>query len=1134
MKEAATQGEHPMVPLHQMFEAAARRTPGAVALRTAHESMTYAELDRRADTLAAVLVDRGAGPERLVAIMLERSFDQIIAIIAVLKAGSGYVPIDPAYPDTVRQYVLADSGATIALTTSGGEAGLDMSAVSIVTLDDGWQDVPQECPALPVPVHPEQVAYVIYTSGSTGVPKGTTISHRAMHRLFDPLRVADVTADDVVLCFSSISFDVSVFEIWAPLTAGAQLALAPTGGRALADLGDFLTTTGVTVAWLTAGVFHALVDEDPEALRGLHQLLAGGDVLSPRHVRQVLSMPGAPVVINGYGPTEAATFATTHRMTSLPEDLASVPIGSAVNHTSLHVVDERLRPVPDGEVGELCIGGRGVARGYVRRPGLTAQRFVPDPFAADGSVMYRTGDLVVRGTDGLLTFQGRTDDQVKVRGFRVELREIEAHLISMPDVLEAAVLAPRDHTGNRRIVACVTARRTLGVDDVNSFLEERLPRHSLVAELRILKALPLNNSGKVDKKTLTAALERELQDTPDDAAGAPDARTGEPASDIRHTVEQVLRHHMRWAVISDDLNFVRAGMDSISAARVTVSLRKLLHLPIRSSLIFEASTLAEFTEALEALALEGAKDAALITQGLADNGLGFGQGRMWTLERFMPDTSAYNVSGYCHPPGDPEHGALQAALSRIISRHEALRTVFPVEDAEPYQCVLPAATVELPAIDLSGLGAEDAQRELERLTSELAQEPFDLATGPLYRFAHVSLPQGRTAMIVSFHHICIDGWSVTLFFDELRRLLQGESLGTSPAVQYRDFVAWQRTLMDSDEGRHQQDYWRRSLVDVQPALIRQQDPADEADGRLSVQVDPALRDALRRLAARRGVTLFNVLLAAWQALYVRRTEQEDVSIAIAVNNRSRAEFLDLIGYLGNTLLIRQHVDPEASFLNLLEDSSRTTRAAHDHQDVPYEWVVGNLGRRDRDLNTLNSMSQMIFAFQNATRNMPPFVGFGLTPLPSEAIKAKCELAVSLMDDDRLHGLVEYQGSVLNRAFVEELWNDYVQLLSSVALDPHRPVGQSDNACPSDKGAVMNILDQVERAWLDTLGIDAVEHDVNFFDAGGNSLLLAKLHLRLQRIEPELPITDLFRYPSIETFVASREDEATATGRGTSR
>jgi amino acid adenylation domain-containing protein len=1125
MTEAAAQGERPMVPLHQMFEAVARRTPHAVALRSAQESMTYAELDRRADTLAALLVDRGAGPERLVAIMLERSFDQIIAIIAVLKAGSGYVPIDPAYPDAVRQHVLADSGATIALTAPGGAAGLDMSAVSIVTLDDGWQHVPPERPAPAVPVHPEQVAYVIYTSGSTGAPKGTAVSHRAMHRLFDPLRVADVTADDVVLCFSSISFDASVFEIWAPLTAGAQLALAPTGGRALADLSDFLTTTGVTVAWFTAGVFHALLDEDPEALSGLRQVLAGGDALSPRHVRQALSMPGAPMVINGYGPTEAATFATTHRMTSLPEDLASVPIGSAVNHTSLYVVDERLRPVPDGEVGELCIGGRGVARGYIGRPGLTAQRFVPDPFAADGSVMYRSGDLVVRGADGLLTFHGRTDDQVKVRGFRVELREIEAQLISMPDVLEAAVLAPRDHTGNRRIVACMTARRTLGADDVNSFLQERLPRYCLVAELRVLAALPLNNSGKVDKKALTAALERELQGTPNGEAGAPDAMTGEPASGIRQTVEQVLCRQMRWAVTRDDLNFFGAGMDSISAARVTVSLRRLLHLPIRSSLIFEAATLVEFTAALEALAREGATGAALVTPGLADNGLAFGQSRMWTLDRLMPDSSAYNVSGYCHPPGDPGHGALQAALSRIVARHEALRTVFPVEDAEPYQCVLPAATVELPAIDLSELGAMDAQRDLERLTSQLAQEPFDLATGPLYRFAHVSLPRGRTALIVSFHHICVDGWSVTLFFDELRRLLQGESLGTSPAVQYRDFAAWQRALMDSAEGRRQQDYWRRSLVGVKPVLIRQQDPANEPDGRLSVQVDPALCDALRRLAARRGVTLFNIMLAAWQALYVRRTAQQDVSIAIAVVNRARAEFFDLIGYLGNTLLIRQHVDPQAGFLDLLAHSSRTTREVHDHQDVPYEWVVGNLGPRDRGLDTLNSMFQMIFAFQNTTRNMPPFAGFGLTPLPSEAARAKSELTVSLMDDGRLHGLVEYQGSVLNRAFVEELWNEYVQLLNSVALDPHRPVGRSDNACPPDKGAVMNILDQVERAWLDTLGVDAVEHDVNFFDAGGNSFLLAKLHLRLQRIEPELPITDLFRYPSIETFVASREDGA---------
>ncbi|MET7766969.1 amino acid adenylation domain-containing protein, partial [Streptomyces sp. NPDC005393] len=503
-----------------LFEAQVARTPDAVALTFAGTELTYAQLDARANRLARLLLDRGVGPESLVAVAVPRGADAVITLLAIVKAGAAYLPVDPSYPAERIAFMLADAAPALLVTTEetvlppqAPAAGttavpyLILDAVDTLGALAGLADAALTDDERPAPVLPDSGAYVIYTSGSTGLPKGTVVPHRAIDRLVRDAGYVELGADEVVAHLASASFDAATFEIWGALLNGAVLAVAPPGALSVAELREFLTTRRVTTLWLTAGLFHEVVDQDPDMLRGVHQLLAGGDVLSPAHCRALLDRLPSLRLLNGYGPTENTTFTAVHEVRAADvTGKAGVPIGAPVADTRAYVVDEWLRPVPVGVVGELYTSGAGLARGYTARVGLTAERFIACPFEPGGR-MYRTGDRASWDTEGRLVFAGRADDQVKVRGFRIEPGEVRSVVAGHPDVAQAAVVVREDVPGDRRLVAYVVSVDGAGTGlpaSVREYAARRLPEYMVPSVVVVLDVLPLTPNGKLDRKALPA------------------------------------------------------------------------------------------------------------------------------------------------------------------------------------------------------------------------------------------------------------------------------------------------------------------------------------------------------------------------------------------------------------------------------------------------------------------------------------------------------------------------------------------------------------------------------------------------------------------------------------------------------
>ena len=1034
-----------------LFDAQVASSAETTAIEFGPDRFTYAELDARANRLAHRLRSLGVGLESRVGVSMERSADLVVAFLAILKAGGAYVPLDPSYPESRLSFMLEDAGVSALIVAADVPAPLAHFGGPVVSLSRDRDAIESEdATSIDIQIEPETLAYVVYTSGSTGTPKGIGIPHRAVVRLVKRTNYVQVRPDDRVAQVSNASFDAITFEVWGALLNGATLVgldrettLSPrTLTQAFAD-------ERITTSFLTTALFNQVAQLRPDGFRTLRHLLFGGEACDPASIRRVLSAGGPERLLHVYGPTESTTYATWFEIRGVAEDAQTVPIGRTLANTTAYVLDPHLRPVETGVPGELFLGGDGLARGYLGRPGMTAERFVPSPFSTEGGArLYRTGDRVRWTEDGQVEFVGRIDEQVKIRGFRIEPGEIEAALRQSPHVADCVVVVRTD-TGEKRLVAYWTAA---GGDaptaaELREELAERLPDYMVPTAFVALDAIPLTPNGKVDKRALPAP-----EGASEDAYVAPRTETEEMLAGVWAEVLKAER-------VGIDDDFFLLGGHSLLATQVVARLRQSLGAEVPLRLVFEAPTVRRLAERVDALRAAAAKaDEGAIVPVPRDRPLpvSFAQERVWFMEMLVPEAGVYNMPVRLRLQGALDAEALRRAFETVVARHEALRTRYRSSDAEPTQWFAEPGPFPMPVLEVD----EDAA---EAWLEKEAWAPFDLEDGPVIRASLLRIAPEDHVFALNMHHSVSDGWSLGVIFREVEALYaayaRGETIDLPPLpVQYADFGVWQRGWLRGERLTSQIEHWKRAL-DGAPAAIelpsdRPRPPRRTYQGSVATfALDAELTRRVREVAAAEGATLYMALLAAWQALLGRWAGLDDVVVGSPLAGRTHQATEGMVGFFVNLLPMRADLSGDPTFRALLAQVRQTTLAAYGNQDVPFDRLVEEL-KVERSLSH-GPVFQVSFALQNALTSAISLSGVESWFLEIEPRAAKIDLSLDVEEQgDELVGTLEYATDIFEAETTERLLAAYRRLLEAVAADPDARVGDAPLLSDQERDAVL--------------------------------------------------------------------------------
>nr|AAB60198.1 pyoverdine synthetase D [Pseudomonas aeruginosa] len=1041
-RECAVQGT-----LQQRFEEQARQRPQAVALILDEQRLSYGELNARANRLAHCLIARGVGADVPVGLALERSLDMLVGLLAILKAGGAYLPLDPAAPEERLAHILDDSGVRLLLTQGHllerlpRQAGVEVLAIDGLVLDGYAESDP-----LPT-LSADNLAYVIYTSGSTGKPKGTLLTHRNALRLFSATEAwFGFDERDVWTLFHSYAFDFSVWEIFGALLYGGCLVIVPQWvSRSPEDFYRLLCREGVTVLNQTPSAFKQLMAVACSADMATQQpalryVIFGGEALDLQSLRPWFQRFGdrQPQLVNMYGITET-TVHVTYRPVSeadLEGGLVS-PIGGTIPDLSWYILDRDLNPVPRGAVGELYIGRAGLARGYLRRPGLSATRFVPNPFPGGaGERLYRTGDLARFQADGNIEYIGRIDHQVKVRGFRIELGEIEAALAGLAGVRDAVVLA-HDGVGGTQLVGYVVADSAEDAERLRESLRESLKRHlpdyMVPAHLMLLERMPLTVNGKLDRQAL-----------PQPDASLSQQAYRAPGSELEQRIAAIWSEILGVERVGLDDNFFELGGHSLLATRVISRVRQEQQLDASLKALFERPVLEAFAQGLERTT------DAVSTIPLADRqqplALSFAQERQWFLWQLEPESAAYHIPSALRLRGRLDVDALQRSFDSLVARHETLRTRFRLEGGRSYQQVQPAVSV---SIEREQFGEEGL---IERIQAIVVQ-PFDLERGPLLRVNLLQLAEDDHVLVLVQHHIVSDGWSMQVMVEELVQLYAAYSQGLDvvlPAlpIQYADYALWQRSWMEAGEKERQLAYWTGLLGGEQPVLELPFDrprPARQSHrgAQLGFELSRELVEAVRALAQREGASSFMLLLASFQALLYRYSGQADIRVGVPIANRNRVETERLIGFFVNTQVLKADLDGRMGFDELLAQARQRALEAQAHQDLPFEQLVEAL-QPERNASH-NPLFQVLFNHQSEIRSVTPEVqleDLRLEGLAWDGQTAQFDLTLDIQEDENgIWASFDYATDLFDASTVERLAGHWRNLLRGIVANPRQRLGE---------------------------------------------------------------------------------------------
>jgi amino acid adenylation domain-containing protein len=1038
--------EDAQAPLHQLVEAQVARTPDAVALVSRGERLTYSELNARADRLAQYLRAHGVGPETVVALCCERTAEMVVALLGILKAGGAYLPLDPSYPSERLAFMLEDSRPRLILTQHSLRHRLPATeALPVICLDSQeWRE--QEAPrfnststSLPT-VNGANLAYLIYTSGSTGRPKGVAIEHRSAATLllwaqqhFTPAQLAGVLAS------TSICFDLSVFELFVPLACGGTVILATS----VLELPELEASREVTLINTVPSALTELLRAGgvPE---GVVTVNLAGEPLQNSLAQRAYQEAGVEQVLNLYGPSEDTTYST---WALVEKGSTQAPtIGRPLANTRVYLLDGGLQPVGQGLTGELYLGGEGLARGYLRRPGLTAERFIPDPFSSEGGArLYRTGDLARYVSDGRIEYLGRADNQVKVRGYRIELGEVEAALAGHEAVEEAVVIAREGAAGDKQLAAYFVEKRgakaETTAEELRGYLEARLPKYMVPSYFVRLEALPLTPNGKVDRKALL------------DVGAEWVGSAGEylaPRNAEEELLAGVFAEVLGRTQIGVLDNFFETGGHSLLATQVISRVRELfrVELPLRS--LFETPTVAGLASRIDNARRQRSNSKTEKIEPFSRHGnlpLSFAQERLWFWEQLQPLTPTYNLASAFRLRGELDAAALEQSFNEIVRRHEVLRTSYTYGEGVPGQTIAPSVSLKLNVFDLSDLPEAAREAEARRVVGEEGLRPFDLTQPPLLRVGLLRLSAREHVAFLSMHHIISDGWSIGVLVNEVAELYDSFRARRPPTlpelpIQYADFAAWQRGWLRGEMLETQLAYWKEQLRGAAQLKL----PADRErpavfnprGASLPVEIPQELLGRLKELSRREGVTLYMTLLAAFQVLLQRYTAQDDIVVGADVANRTRLETERLIGFFVNMLVLRTDLSGDPSFGELLSRVREVTLEAYAHQDVPFAMLVDEL-HIERELSR-NPLFQVVFVLQNAPLKELELPGLKLAPFEFEARTSPFDLVFSLTETPGgLSGSLTYSTGLFEEETIRRMARHYLNVLEGVVADAARPL-----------------------------------------------------------------------------------------------
>lgn len=1051
----------------QLFEDQVQKNPGNVAVFYEGLSLSFDELNRQSNQLARHLLTLNLKPEDIVAILMDRSVEMIVAIMAILKAGGAYLPLDPAYPIERLEYMLEDSGAGIFIGRAEHLQNLAKGPWNPVDWDESAVHRSKLSDAnLSRPISAENLAYVIYTSGSTGKPKGVMISHRSALNLAENLQQTVYAAHGAkarrISLNAPISFDASVQQI-VMLTKGHGLYIIPQDirgdGQALLKyiVNHQLEIVDCVPAQLRLLIAHGLLTQNewkPLAF------LPGGEALDPASW-QAMVHDDTIKFYNMYGPTECTVDSTifdVRRYETKPV------IGRPVANARFYVLDPDLQPCAVGIPGELYIAGAGVARGYLNRPELTAEKFIPDPFfsSANGAErMYRSGDLVRYLEDGMVEFLGRIDHQVKVRGFRIELGEIENILERHPAVKDAVILVKSFAEDDKRLIAfLVFAEGSLpDVSELRTFLADQVPDYMVPSRFIILEKLPLNPSGKVDRRALLESVDFSREVEKEFVA---------PRTFTEEMVQKIFSEVLQQPKISLTDNFFDLGGHSLLATQVISRLRDQLAVDIPLRDLFHTPTIEGLAQIIERKRIqEKGLEYKAIERVPRDQDLplSFAQQRLWFLDQLEPGSPLYNIPSAVRIRGNLDSAVLQSSLNKIMERHEILRTSIQTIQGKPKIVIHENLELSLKLIDFSAWDDQTQASGLETLTKSEARRAFHLDQAPLLRTTLVKLAEGDYIFLMVMHHIISDGWSTAVFVREIaqiyRAIKNNEPIPLPPLpIQYADFAHWQRNWLKDQVLDDQLNYWKKQLAEAPPLLELPLDrprPAVQSfhGARIKFSFSGELSRNIDRLCNETGVTHFMLLMAAFQVLLSRYSGQTDICVGTPIANRNRVELEPLIGFFVNTLVIRSDLSHNPSFQSFLQEVRRTALDAYAHQDIPFEKILDSL---NIERNVSHSpLFQVMFALQNPSRTGIAIPELQFSAYEMETATAKFDLSVEMgADADGIFkGAFEYNTDLFDDQTIQRMIDHFQNLLNEFARNPQQPVGRVNFLCGEEYDQIIH-------------------------------------------------------------------------------